>query len=123
MTSRRAFCQTLAAATPMLARGKHMFLALNSVLLAGRVGWPEFARLAAKTGFPGADVMLKPATAAGAQATNELFESLKIKPAVIDFPVEFRKDDAAFRAGMEKLGERARFAAAIHCPRMITYIL
>ena len=49
--------------------------------------------------------------------------SLKIKPAVIDFPVEFRKDDATFKASLTQLEAAARFAAAIHCPRMMTYIM
>src|SRR5215469_15698708 len=48
---------------------------------------------------------------------------LKIRPAVIDFPVEFRKDDAIFKASLTQLDAAARFAAAIHCPRMITYIM
>ncbi len=100
-----------------------MFLALNSVLVNNRVPWPAFAQLAAKVGFPGTDVMLKAAMQAGAGATNELLHSLKIKPAVFDFPVEFRKDDATFEAGLAKLPEQAKFAAAIDCPRMMTYIM
>ena len=100
-----------------------MFLALNSVLLSGRVHWPEFARLAAKVGFPGTDVMLGPAMQAGAAATNDLLAQLHLKPAVIDFPVEFRKDDEAFRASLADLPQAARFAAAVHCPRMITWIM
>ena len=100
-----------------------MFLSLNSVLLQGRVPWPDFARLAAKIGFPGTDIMLRPAMEAGVNATNDLLSSLKIKPAVIDFPVEFRKDDATFKASLARLDAAARFAAAIHCPRMITYIM
>jgi sugar phosphate isomerase/epimerase len=105
------------------ASDRRMFLALNSVLLSGRVPWPDFAHLAAKTGFPGTDVMLKPAMQAGASATNDLLAGLKVKPAAIEFPVEFRKDDATFQAGLAKLDEAAQFAADIHCQRMITYIL
>ncbi len=101
----------------------NMFLALNSVLINGRVKWPEFARLAAKTGFPGTDIMLGGAMKEGAEATNALLKELQIKPAVIDFPVEFRKDDATFEASLAKLDDAARFAAAIHCPRMMTYIM
>ena len=100
-----------------------MFLALNSVLVSGRVRWPEFARLAAKSGYPGTDVMLKPAMQEGAGVTNNLLAGLLIRPAAIDFPVEFRKDDATFRAGLGQLPEQAKFAAAIHCPRMVTYIM
>jgi sugar phosphate isomerase/epimerase len=100
-----------------------MWLALNGVLLQGRVPWPEFARLAAHIGFPGTDIMLHPAMQAGASATNDLLAGLKFRPAVIDFPVEFRKDDATFQASLTQLDAAARFAAAIHCPRMITYIM
>jgi len=100
-----------------------MFLALNSVLISGRVKWPDFAKLAAKVGFPGTDVDLKRAMQAGPGATNQLLAGLKVLPAVLDFPVEFRKDDAAFQAGLEQLPAAAEFAAAIHCPRMITWIM
>lgn len=100
-----------------------MFLALNSVLLSGRVPWPDFARLAAKVGFPGTDVMFEPAMEAGAAETNNLLSSLHVKPAVLDFPVEFRKDDISFREGLAKLPHQAQFAADIHCPRMITWIM
>ncbi|MDQ2713130.1 MAG: sugar phosphate isomerase/epimerase, partial [Acidobacteriota bacterium] len=125
LLNRRALSKALAAAIawPLMADDHHMYLSLNSVLVNGRVGWPEFARLAAKTGYPGTDVMLKPAMQAGAGATNAMFAELKIKPAVIDFPVEFRKDEATFREGLGKLGEQAQFAAAIGCPRMVTYII
>jgi sugar phosphate isomerase/epimerase len=60
---------------------------------------------------------------AGAAATNSLLSELKIKPAIINFPVEFRKDDAAFRASLPGLEETAKFAKAIHCPRMMTWIV
>lgn len=100
-----------------------MYLALNSVLVSGRVPWPDFARLAAKTGYPGTDIMLGPAMRAGAAQTNDLLHQLQIKPAAIDFPVEFRKDDATFEAGLAKLDGAASFAAAIQCPRMVTYII
>lgn len=100
-----------------------MYLSLNSVLLSGRVKWPEFAKLAARVGYPGTDVMLNPAMEEGAAATRKLLSDLKIRPAIIDFPVEFRKDDDAFRASLPKLEPAAAFAAAIGCPRMITYIM
>jgi len=125
LISRRSLVKLLAAAP--LARAfageRNMFLSLNSVLLQGRVHWPDFARLAAQIGFPGTDIMLRPAMQAGVSATNDLLASLKIRPAVIDFPVEFRKDDATFNASLTQLDAAAQFAAAIHCPRMITYIM
>jgi len=60
---------------------------------------------------------------AGVQATRGLLDELKIKPAIVDLPVEFRKDDAAFRASLPKLEEAAPFAVAIGCPRMITWLM
>ncbi len=123
--SRRAALKTLAAlpALPTLAAGHGMYLSLNSVLIDNRVPWPDFARLAAATGFPGTDVMLDPAMKAGASATNDLLSQLKLRPAILNFPVVFQKDDAAFEESMAKLDACARFATAIHCPRMMTYLL
>jgi sugar phosphate isomerase/epimerase len=100
-----------------------MFLSLNSVLVSDRVPWPEFAHLAARVGFPGTDIMLKPAMQAGAAATNDLLSQLKLLPAVLDFPVEFRKDDATFRESLSTLPAAGAFASTIHCPRMITWIM
>ena len=36
--------------------------------------------------------------------------------------MEYRKDDAAFRLGLQKLEDAAPFCAAIGCPRLMTYI-
>ena len=100
-----------------------MYLALNGTLVAGRVAWPDFARLAARLGYPGTDVSLGPAMTQGVAATKALLEHLRLKPAVVGLPVEFRKDEATFRQGLDKLEEAARFSAAIGCPRMTTYLL
>lgn len=100
-----------------------MYLSLNSVLIGGRVHWPEFARLAAKVGYPGVDVDLAAAMKAGLPATNNLLEDLKLKPAAVNLPVEFRNDDETFRKDLEKLGDAASFSAAIGCPRMVTWIM
>ncbi|MGA8027525.1 MAG: sugar phosphate isomerase/epimerase family protein [Bryobacteraceae bacterium] len=124
--SRRRVLRALAAVPVVLKAAPavhHMFLSLNSVLVSGRVPWPEFAQLAARVGYPGTDIMLEPAMKAGVGSTNALLAQLRIRPAVIDFPVEFRKDDETFRASLATLGEAAAFAAAINCPRMITYIM
>ncbi|HUD98786.1 MAG TPA: sugar phosphate isomerase/epimerase family protein [Bryobacteraceae bacterium] len=100
-----------------------MYLSLNSVLIDGRVHWPEFARLAAKVGYPGVDVELAAAMKAGLPATNDLLQQLNLKPAAVNLPVEFRKDDAVFRTDLERLGDQASFSAAIGCPRMVTWIM
>jgi len=100
-----------------------MYISMQSTLVAGRVQLPEFARLAAKTGFGGAYVNLARAMEEGLEATKSLLKDLKLKPAVSGMPVEFRKDEAAFQQGLEKLEAAAQFTAAIGCPRMSTWIL
>lgn len=100
-----------------------MFIALNPTLLAGgRLGWQEMVRLAARLGYPGVDVSLGPAMTEGVPATKALFEHLRIRPAVIGFPVDFRKDEETFQRGLDKLEPAAQFAAAIGCPRMCTWV-
>jgi sugar phosphate isomerase/epimerase len=126
--TRRTALKYFAAAGPLFAAApaspsKRMYLSLNETLVSGRVKWPDFAKLAARVGFPGVDIMLDAAMQAGADATNDLLAQLHIRPAVINFPVEFRKDDATFKAGLAKLEPAARFAKAIGCPRMVTYIM
>ena len=45
-----------------------MYVALNSMLtVGGKLSWPEFARLAAKIGYGGAEVMLDPAMQDGVE--------------------------------------------------------
>jgi sugar phosphate isomerase/epimerase len=99
-----------------------MYVALNGTLVAGRVEWPEFAHIAHKVGFPGVDLLGR-AIDLGVQSTRTLLADLKLKPAVLGLPVEFRKDDQTFRAGLEKVETAARFAGAIGCPRITTWLL
>jgi len=73
-----------------------MYLSLNSTLVADRVPWPEFARLAVKVGFNGVDVSTSGAMKEGLEATRLLLAQTKLTPAVGGFPVEFRKDDATY---------------------------
>jgi sugar phosphate isomerase/epimerase len=100
-----------------------MYLSLNAVPIGGHLTWPEFAQLASSTGFKGVDVMLESAMKDGLDKTRQLLEGLHLRPAFVNLPVEFRKDDAAFRATLPKLEDAAPFAAAIACPRMMTYIM
>jgi sugar phosphate isomerase/epimerase len=100
-----------------------MYLSLNSTLVADRVPWPEFARLAAKVGFNGVDVSTSGAMKEGLEATRLLLAQTKLTPAVAGFPVEFRKDDATYKRDLANLESAAQFVAAVGCPRMNTYLL
>jgi sugar phosphate isomerase/epimerase len=100
-----------------------MYISLNRVMVPGKLSWEDFARLAARLGYPGVDVDLGAAMTSGVASTKALLEHLRLKPAVIGFPVNFRKDDATFRQDLEKLPAAAQFAAGIGCPRMVTYVM
>jgi len=66
--------------------------------------------------------MLAPAMADGVDRTRSLLEDLHLRPSFANLPVDFRKDDATFRAGLAKLEDAAPFCAAIGCPRLMTAI-
>jgi len=100
-----------------------MYLSLNPTLVANRVPWPEFARLAARVGYQGVDVSTSGAMKEGWQSTRKLLDQLKLTPAVAGFPVEFRKDDATFQRDLAKLEEAVQFVVAVGCPRMNTYLM
>lgn len=98
-----------------------MFISLNGTV-SPRVGpWPEAARLAARIGYGGIDWGFGPVKAAGAEATKALFTELKIKPTIVNLPVQgpFAGDDAAFKEKLGPLADDAALAAAIGCERMM----
>jgi len=100
-----------------------MYLALNAVPIGGHLAWPDFARLASRTGFKGVDVMLDAAMADGVDRTRRLLGDFHLRPAFVNLPVEYRKDETTFRAGLSKLEDAAPFAAAIGCPRVMTFVM
>lgn len=124
--TRRAFLKTAAAgvalAIPRAGRAADgMVISLNPSLTK-KLEWPDFARLAASTGYSGVDVNLSAAQAQGVDATRALLHELGLKPGAINLPVQFAGDEAAFRQGLARLGDAGAFAAAIDCPRMVTVL-
>lgn len=100
-----------------------MILSLHGVVVGGRAGWPEVAEVAKKAGYPGVELPVPKAMERGAEAALGVLKNNGLKPGVVGFPVDLRKDDATFEKGMAELGPTAAFAAAIGCPRMATYIM
>lgn len=100
-----------------------MYPAYNPQLTGGRVQWPDSAQLAANVGFPGVDVGLVAALREGLDSTRKLLTQFRLRPAAVDLPVDFRKDEDTFQKGLRMLPDAGSFAAAIGCPRMITYLL
>jgi sugar phosphate isomerase/epimerase len=123
--NRRTFIKTAMAAAlagvRVRAADTQMFVSLNSSLMRS-MPWPEFAHLASTTGYPGVDVDLKAARGQGVDATRTLLRDLKLKPGVINFPVNWTGAEQAYRDGMAGLPDAATFAKAIECPRMITVL-
>jgi sugar phosphate isomerase/epimerase len=121
-SSRRDFIKASAAtlaASRLAAAGPGMYVSLNGSLTGGKVAWPEFARLAARTGFGGVDVTLAAAMKEGVDATRALFGELNIKPSNVNLPVTFSRDEPAFQTGLAKLNRATAFCAAIGCPTML----
>ena len=107
--------------------GTRMFVSLNGALTAGKnIGWPEFARLAARVGYGGVDWSLGPAQAAGLEPTKALFAELNIKPTIANLPMArplpFGGEQAAFQEALLKLADDAAFSAAIGCRKMMVVL-
>jgi sugar phosphate isomerase/epimerase len=100
-----------------------MFIALNPTLVTGRAPWPQLAEIASQAGYAGVDIPSERVVSDGLTATKDLLMRLKLKPAVLSFPVEFRQDDEKFRSTLQTLEPIAKFGAALGCPRSATWIL
>lgn len=116
---------TLSAAALALLHGRAggatqaggMFVSLPPWAVARNVGWPDQARLAAKVGYSGIDWAFGPARTAGVDATRALLAELKIRPTIVNLPMQntLGGEEAAFQAQLPKLAEDAAFCAAIGC--------
>jgi sugar phosphate isomerase/epimerase len=106
-------------AARIAAQGR-MFISLNGAVAPGVGPWPEKARLAARIGYGGVDWDFGPAKAAGVDATRALFDELKIRPTIVNLPLQpLAGDDDAFKAKLPQLADDAAFTAAIGCDRMM----
>jgi sugar phosphate isomerase/epimerase len=109
----------LAAAGRVQSAGTGMYVSMNGSLTGGKVAWPDFARLAAKTGYGGVDVNLGAAMKEGVDATRSLFAEVKIRASNTNLPTPFNGTEEAFQTGLARLDDAAKFAAAIQCPVML----
>jgi sugar phosphate isomerase/epimerase len=131
--TRRTFLQRSASAAVLFAVApprrvaSGMFVSLNGAVTAGKnVGWPEFAYLAARTGYGGVDWSLAPAQAEGLARTRALFAELKIRPAIANLPMArplpFGGSEAIFTEALGKLADDAAFGAAAGCRAMMVVL-
>src|SRR5262245_10640495 len=130
LVTRRQFLEQTTAAASLLVGARQqpaggpgsMFVSLNGALTAGKnVGWPDFARLAARVGYGGVDWSLAPAKAAGVDATKALLAELKIRPTIVNLPMTrpFAIDQPEFQQALAPLADDAAFSAAIGCRKMM----
>jgi len=103
-----------------------MKLALCPVTAGGGLPWPEYVALAGRTGYDAVEVDLtavdRMAEGDDVQPVMELFASCRVEPGCCALPLEFRKDEATFEAGLKQLDRYARLAERIGCPRMATWV-
>ena len=106
-----------------------MKTALNEAgLNENGLGWERLAALAARHGFDGIDFgvrALKKAAgerSGGAPAVRDHLAALGVAPAAFDLPVEWRRDEETFSAGMAAFPEEAALAAAIGATRCCTWM-
>src|SRR5690349_2919558 len=98
LTRRDVMRSAVAAALVNGAWGapKGMFVALNTSLTGGKAPWPEFARLAQRTGYGGTDVNLGGAMKEGLDATRSLLAELRLRTSFCSLPVNPTRDEEAF---------------------------
>jgi sugar phosphate isomerase/epimerase len=105
-----------------------MKTSLNPARLgANGYSFKQFVDLAARHGFDGVDFgiggTMKLAEAeGGVEAIREYARSKNVAPAVFGLDVEWRKDDAAFQAGLANLPAQAAFAQALGAERCTTWM-
>jgi len=104
-----------------------MFANLNTGAIGVKATLPEMLDYAARHGFGGIDFSIAEAEALaqahGVGYVRDLFAFHQVKPGSFGFPVDFRKDEASWRAGLAELPAQASLAVALGCRRTATWIV
>jgi sugar phosphate isomerase/epimerase len=96
-----------------------MYPALAPWAIGVNLPLEEYARLAAAAGFRGVTVDVT----GNPEEIRRVLEVNKLRPAAWGLPVDFRRDEDAFRSGLGNLAEVARKAKQIGADRCSTWIL
>jgi sugar phosphate isomerase/epimerase len=100
-----------------------MIPTLNQVTAGGGLAFDDYLALAARHGFEAVEFDISAAHAAGNEVAAASFDTHGILPAAFGLPVEWRKDEATFRAELELLPELAAFAQQLGCTRCCTWVM
>jgi sugar phosphate isomerase/epimerase len=83
--------------------------------------------LARQSGFPAVEFSITEAAdlarQQGVDAVRQMFATAGVRPGGFGFPVEFRKDEATWRAGLQALPDLAKLAVALGVQRTATWLL
>lgn len=99
-----------------------MFKSLSPSAIGVRVELAVAADLAADNGFDALHLDIREAAAVGATQTRDLLAHAGVRPGGFGFPLDYRKPEAEFAAGLEELENLAKVAAAIGVNRTTTWI-
>ena len=104
-----------------------MFKNLSPGAIGVRGATAELASLAQATGFGGMDLDASEAAdlleAGRLDDLKRLYDHHGLKPGGFGLPVDFRRDEDAFQAGLANLPRLARAAAEMGCRRCPTWII
>lgn len=99
-----------------------MYRTLSPGAIDVSVSFEEGARLAAQYGFEGLALEAGHLLDEGADTVRRTLQEHGLKPGSFGLPVDFRGDEAAYEASLERLGDVAEAARAVGCSRASTYI-
>ena len=104
-----------------------MYMSLSPGAIGIRASLEEALQLAGEAGFQGVDVNIKEVADLvarhGASYVRDLFARHGLRVGIWGFPVEFRKDEATWRAGLDELPRLAEIAQSFGWERTATWIL
>lgn len=104
-----------------------MYPNLNAGAIGVQATLAEVIDLASRYGFGGVDFSITEAAQLAAKSSvesvQELFREADVRPGLWGFPVDFRKDEATWRQGLDALPAQAELAQALGCFRTATWIL
>jgi sugar phosphate isomerase/epimerase len=100
-----------------------VYRALSTGAIGVKATFVEAVRLAADHGFQGVEVSMRAIEELGLQEVRRLLAGNHLLPAMTGMPVEFRRDEATFDAGMERLPAFSQAMADLGCTRVVTWLM
>lgn len=99
-----------------------MIASLSPATAGGGLSLPEQVALCARHGFAGLEIGIGAIRDMGVDAARSLFQRSDVAPVVFGLPVEWRKDEDAFRQSLAQLPLLAQLAADLGVFRCTTYV-